>query len=120
MPAAEAQTPTSQPAPASADRSRAAYGAPEPPVMPRKTRTPPLAGGLPAALRGGQERRDLLQLLVVEAAAVLRAEDRHHVVAELTRVGDVLREERGVVGLADLGQVGRAEVRRARARVRVA
>ena len=35
---ADAQSPTSQPASASASSSRAAYGAPEAPVMPRKTR----------------------------------------------------------------------------------
>src|SRR3954454_11402378 len=39
MPAPEAQTPTSQPAATRACNSRTAYGAPEAPVIPRKTRT---------------------------------------------------------------------------------
>src|SRR5205085_2557163 len=113
IPAREAQTPTSHPAPANASRSRAAYGAPDAPVMPRKTRTPALLG----PLRDREEDADVVDVLLAPEVA----EDRHDVVPELARVGDVAREERRpLADLPDRGQVGRAEVRGARAEVRVA
>src|SRR5436309_5948803 len=79
--------------------------------MPRKTRT----GGLFRALGGGEERRQLRELLVVEA------ELRHHVVAELRGVADVAREEVLRPALRAFGtEVGRTLVRAAGAEVRVA
>ena len=87
--------------------------------MPRKTRTSPAS--LLLALRRGEERPDLPRALVGEAAARVEAVDRHHVVAELARVADVARElVRVAPGRADLGQLGRTEVRSAGAEVRVA
>src|SRR6266496_404915 len=98
MPALDAQIPSSTSAPASASTSRAAYGAPEAPVIPRKIRT----AGLFWALGGEEERRQLRELLVVET------ELRHHVVAELRRVADVLHEELFVAPLRTFGaEIGR-------------
>src|SRR2546421_85655 len=73
--ATDAATPTSQSAAASDCTSRFAYGAPDAPVMPRKTRTAerqrtPTA--LLAALRSLEERGELLQVGVPE-----RGERRH-------------------------------------------
>src|SRR4029077_6304393 len=113
-------TPTSQSASVSASRRRAAYGAPDAPVTPRKTRTcgsvsVPLRSLLPAA-RGVQERGDRLDLRRGE----LIAESRHHGVAELARVGDVIGEPlNAAAARALVTEIGRAEVRRAGAQVRV-
>src|SRR5438093_180716 len=60
MPAREAQSPTSQPAWASASSRRAAYGAPDAPVIPRKTRT------LLPALRCLEKGRQLAQVVLAE------------------------------------------------------
>src|SRR5438552_221975 len=79
MPALDAQMPSSTSAPANASTSRAAYGAPEAPVMPTKTRT----AGLFWALGREEELGELGELLIREA------ELRHHVVAELRRIADV-------------------------------
>src|SRR3990170_1803139 len=71
IPAEDAVSPTSQPASARARSSRAAYGAPDAPVTPRKTR---MVLAVVDALGGVEEGRDGGQLLVVEAAAELLAE----------------------------------------------
>src|SRR5207237_832997 len=111
MPAPEAQMPSSTSARTRTSTRRAAYGAPEAPVMPRKTRTARLL----RALGGTEELAELAQLRLAE-----RRELRHHVVAELRRVRDVGREElRALSGLADRAQVGRTEVRAPGAEVRV-
>jgi len=79
--------------------------------MPRKTRT----AGLFRALGREEERRQLRELLVVEA------ELRHYVVAELRRVADVLHEELLVAPLRPFGaEIGRTLVRAPGAEVRVA
>src|SRR5215210_8869115 len=116
MPALDADTPTSQPAAPSASRRRAAYGAPDAPVIPRKTCTSRLPGSA-LALGGLEEVGQLLEILVAEAR-----EHRHHVVAELARVRDVALQVGGVLALlrADVGQVRSARIRRPLARVRVA
>src|SRR5215210_5056070 len=102
MPALDAQRPSSTSAPASASMSRAAYGAPEAPVIPRKMRT----SGLFRALGGQEELRQLPELLIREA------ELGHHRVAELGRVLDVVLEELLRAALGSLvAQVGRALVR---------
>src|SRR6266540_673452 len=77
MPAPEAQIPSSTSAPARTSTRRAAYGAPEAPVMPRKTRTARLF----RAFGGVEELAQLSQLVLPE-----RGEFRHHVVAVLRRV----------------------------------
>src|SRR5438094_6934108 len=74
--------PSSTSAPARASTSRAAYGAPEAPVMPRKTRT----AGLFWTLGREEKRGQLGQLLIGEP------ELRHDVVAELRGVADVRHE----------------------------
>src|SRR4249919_2758348 len=112
MPALDAQMPSSTSAAVSARTRRAAYGAPEAPVMPRKTRT----AGLFRAFGFAQEHAELLQLLLSE-----RGELRHHVVAELRRVCNVFGEEvRPLTALCDRRQVGCAEVGAAGAEVGVA
>src|SRR4051794_771928 len=112
MPALDAQIPSSTSAAVSARTRRAAYGAPEAPVMPRKTRT----AGLFRAFGGAQEHAELMQLLLSE-----RAELRHHVVAELRRVRNVLGEEvRSLTVLSDRRQVRCAEIGAAGAEVGVA
>src|SRR5205085_9318913 len=61
----ETVTPTSQPAATSASRRRAAYGAPDAPVMPRKIRK----GAAPLGLRAlgvGEELGELVELLIRE------------------------------------------------------
>src|SRR5438552_13218695 len=99
MPAREAQTPTSQSAAVSASRSRAAYGAPDAPVIPRKTCTRRLL----RTLRGGQEDPDVADVLRAPEVAELR----HDLVPELARVRDVAREELRVgIRLADGAEVG--------------
>src|SRR4051812_24575993 len=111
MPALDAEIPSSTSARARTSTSRAAYGAPEAPVIPRKTRTARLF----RALGGGQELAELAQLLIAQ-----RTELRHHVVAELRGVLDVVRETLGAAaGRADGREVRRAEVRRAGAQVGV-
>src|SRR5215217_7353785 len=62
MPAREAQTPISQPAAASASRSRPAYGAPDAPVIPRNTRT----AALLRTLGGLEEDGELVQVVLPE------------------------------------------------------
>src|SRR3954471_5620828 len=80
--------------------------------MPRKTRTARLF----RALGRVQERAELVELLVAE-----RSELRHHVVAELRRVLDVGGESVDAAPtLADRGQVRCAEIRAARAEIRMA
>src|SRR5215210_3236630 len=102
MPALDAQRPSSTSAPASASMSRAAYGAPEAPVIPRKMRTSDLF----RALGGEEELRQLPELLVREA------ELGHHRVAELRRVLDVVLEELLRTALRPLvAEVGRSLVR---------
>src|SRR6476660_196607 len=61
-PADDTQTPTSQSASVNASRIRAAYGAPDAPVTPRKTRI--AATTLLAALRRFEEDRDLPDVVV--------------------------------------------------------
>src|SRR6266550_8389421 len=79
--------------------------------MPRKMRT----AGLFRALGGEEERGQLGELLVVEA------ELRHHVVAELRRVADVLHEELLVAPFRTFRtEVGCTLVRAARAEIGVA
>src|SRR5919106_569701 len=109
MPALDAQMPSSTSAPASASTRRAVYGAPEAPVMPRKMRTARLL----RALGGEQELRQLAELLVREA------ELRHHRVAELRRVADVVHQVllRPSLG-ALVAEVRRARVGRARPEIR--
>src|SRR5215208_250120 len=116
MPALDAQTPTSHPAAPSASRRRAAYGAPEAPVIPRKTCTSRLPGSA-LALGGLEEVGQLLQVLFAEPR-----EHRHHVVAELARVRDVALEVRRVLPLlgADVRQVWCARVGGSLAGIRVA
>src|SRR3954451_8356312 len=76
---------------------------------------------LPAALGGVQERAELQQLRGRERTAGLLAVLRHHVVAELRRIGDVFREERDALAArTDRGEVGCAEVAVAVAEVGVA
>src|SRR5437868_5165453 len=124
IPADEAEMPSSTSAPLSASTSRAAYGAPEAPVMPRKTRT-----ALLRALGRVEEDRERLQLRDAEVLplGVLgrdvgeSGELRHHVVAELGRVRDVRRQPLDPLPLrAFRTQVGRAEVTAARAEICVA
>src|ERR671936_775791 len=67
MPALDAQMPSSTSACASTSTRRAAYGAPEAPVMPRKTRM----GRLFRALGGVQELAELPQLVAPATAALL-------------------------------------------------
>src|SRR2546423_1802355 len=111
MPALDAQIPSSTSAPASASTSRAAYGAPEAPVMPRKTRT----AGLFWTLGREEKRRQLGQLLIGEP------ELRHDVVAELRGVADVRHEL--LLRLPSRGfraQIGRTLVRAAGAEIGMA
>src|SRR4051794_15759905 len=104
--------PTSQSASVKASRMRAAYGAPEAPVMPRKTRT--RAPWLFRALRRVQEDRDRMDL----GGTDLQPELRHPVVAELARVGDVRGQPVAPAALRPfVAQVGSAEVGRAGAEV---
>src|SRR5688572_9060502 len=71
--------------------------------------------GLSGALGGEQELRQLVELLVGEA------ELRHHGVAELRRIPDVVREVLPRAALrAGVTEVGRAEIRAAGAEVGVA
>src|SRR6476469_5807053 len=112
MPALDAQMPSSTSAEVSARTRRAVYGAPEAPVMPRKTRT----AGLFRAFGFAQEHAELMQLQLSE-----RGELRHHVVAELRRVCNVFGEEvRPLTALSDRRQVWCAEVGAAGAEVGVA
>src|SRR3954453_2131166 len=109
IPAFEAATPTSAPAPCSASRSRAAYGAPDAPVIPRNTLTQattadPRKRGrrLLLALGLGQEVADLGELRVGQALT----EDGHDRVAVLAGIRDVVGEELGALAaLADRGQI---------------
>src|SRR5262245_44861924 len=79
--------------------------------MPRKTRTARLVGALGLA----QEDAELMQLDVSE-----RGELGHHVVPGFRRVRDVRGEElRPLTALSDRGEVRGAEVRAARAEIRV-
>src|SRR3954464_5552882 len=80
--------------------------------MPRKTRT----AGLFRAFGFAQEHAELIQLLLSE-----RAELRHHVVAELRRVCNVLGEEvRSLTVLSDRRQIWCAKIGTAGAEVGVA
>src|SRR3954470_6459880 len=93
IPAPEAATPTSAPAPCSASRSRAAYGAPDAPVIPTNTliapnysRSAETRAELLRALGLGQEVADVGELRFGQALT----EDGHDRVPELPRVADVL------------------------------
>src|SRR6478672_5535192 len=114
IPAREAQRPISQPAPASASSSRAAYGAPEAPVMPRKTRMAPTLLG---TLGGLEEDGELVQVVVAEIG-----ERRHRRArVDATRALEVVDLELDALVLRALGgEIGRAEVRAARAEIGVA
>src|SRR5262249_21179982 len=116
--------PSSAAAPLGASTSRAAYGAPEAPVMPRKTRT-----ALLRALGGVEEGRDRRQLRDAEILALRvlgrdareGTELRHDVVAELRRVRDVRLETLDALPFRPLGaEVRGAEERTAGAEIRVA
>src|SRR5918997_3546930 len=110
-PAADAVRPISQPASPRARSSLAAYGAPDAPVTPRKTC---ICAALLFALGGVEEGGELGQLLLVHAAAELLAVPGHDRVPELGRVRHVALEILDApTGRADLGEIGRAEVRRA-------
>src|SRR5919109_3707299 len=112
-PALDAQIPSSTSASASTSTSRAAYGAPEAPVIPRKTRT---RGPLSRTLGCKQEVRQLPELLVAE-----RAELRHHGIAELRRVADVRHQVLpGAAFGSHVAEIGRAQVGGTRAQIRVA
>src|SRR6476646_11151265 len=112
MPALDAQMPSSTSACASTSTSRAAYGAPEAPVMPRKMRKAPLL----RALRRIQKLPELVELLIAESREL-----RHHVVAGLGWVLDVVGESRHAeAALADGREVRRPEVRATGPEVRVA
>src|SRR6266545_5260484 len=105
------QTPISQPASASARSRRAAYGAPDAPVMPRKMRIASLA----AVLRFREELPQLVEIVLAEVLEL-----RHHVVPELRGIRDIALEEVLVLRLPDRGEIRCADVRGARAEVRVA
>src|ERR671934_2392893 len=111
MPALDAVTPISQPAPASASSSRAAYGAPDAPVIPRKTCTRLL---LP--LRRLEEDGELAEVRLAE-----RCELRHRRARiDARRALEVVDLELDAQMLrTDVRQVGCAEVRRPVAVVRV-
>src|SRR5436190_22627737 len=83
MPAPDTQMPSSTSACANTSTSRAAYGAPEAPVMPRKTRKAPLL----RPLRRVQKLPELMELRVAEGREL-----RHDGVAKLGRVFDVVGE----------------------------
>src|ERR687887_195242 len=103
--------PSSTSARASVSTSRAAYGAPEAPVIPRKTRMRRLL----RAFGGEEERGELVELLVREA------ELRHDRVTELRRVLDVVVQL--LLRLAPrrfVAQVRRTLVRGAGAEIRMA
>src|SRR3954465_2723572 len=112
-PAREAQRPISQPAAASDSSNRAAYGAPEAPVIPRKTRTTALLRTLGRL----EEDRELVQVLVAE-----RREGRHRRPGiDAARALEVVDLELDALVLRSLlGEVWRAEVRGAGAEVAVA
>src|SRR5712691_460123 len=114
IPAPDAHTPTSQSAATSARNRRTAYGAPEAPVIPRKTRTQRLPSFV--ALRGLEEGRELSELLVAEPG-----ETRHRRARGLARrafeVADL--EVDSEVLRADVGQIRSAELRAAGVLVRV-
>src|SRR5439155_171086 len=117
-PALEAQTPTSQSAASSASSSRAAYGAPDAPVIPRKTCIPRDCDDfLLLALRGLEEGRQLPEPPVPERGEFRHRRARHDARRAL-QVVDLERDAE--VSGADRRQVRRAEVRRAGAEVGVA
>src|SRR5215213_623559 len=114
IPDADTHTPTSTPASESVVRRRAAYGAPEAPVIPRKTFIAARRAGLaPAfgALGLFEERSQLLVLLVREVR-----ERRHRragvdatgalQVVDLELNPAVLRPFRAEVGSAEVGSSG--------------
>src|ERR1700757_3396468 len=103
--------PSSTSAPLSASTSRAAYGAPEAPVMPRKTRTDLLR--TLGRVEEGRDRGELGDAEILPVCVLGRnvregSELRHDVVAELRRVGDVRLQPLHALPLRALG----AEVRR--------
>src|SRR5919198_5435397 len=101
--------PSSTSARASASTSRAAYGAPEAPVIPRKTRMPRLL----RAFGGEQEAGQLVELLVREP------ELGHDCVTELRRVLDVVVQLLlRLPASRFVAQVGGALVRAAGAQIR--
>src|SRR3954454_5621904 len=118
-PAREAQIPISQSAAASASTSRAAYGAPEAPVIPRNTCIPRDCRWslLVRALGGFEEQRELAQAVGTE-----RGERRHRrALIDARRALQVVDLELDTqVSRADVGQVRRTEVLPSRAVVRVA
>src|SRR4029079_18120854 len=101
---------------ASARRSRSAYGAPEAPVTPRKTRTPEGYVLLVSRSFGSRQER-------AERREVVGSEVRvrtHDLVPERRRVRQVLDEVGGVVRLTDRGEIRRAEDPVSLSEVRVA
>src|SRR6266536_2284572 len=107
------QSPSSQSAAASAWTSRAAYGAPEAPVMPRKIRT---KRTLLRAFGGLEEGGELAQVGFAK-----RREHRHRrALVDAARALEVRDLEGDPLVLRALGaQVGGAELRAADAEVRV-
>src|ERR671937_875520 len=111
MPALEAHTPTSTSAALNVSSRRAAYGAPDAPVMPKKTRI-----ALLRALGGVEEHGDRVDRRFPE-----RCELGHHGVPKLGRIRDVRLETLHALALRSLGaEVRRSEVAAARAEIRMA
>src|ERR671935_1608293 len=108
------QSPSSQSAPARACTRRAAYGAPDAPVMPRKMRT---EDSMLGPFRGLEERCELLQVRLAE-----RSEDRHRrALVDAARALQVRDLECDPLSLRALGaQVRRTELRAADAEIGVA
>src|SRR5438094_9399509 len=107
------QTPNSQPASPSACTRRAAYGAPDAPVMPRKI----LTALLLLALGRLEEDREQLQVRVTEVGKRRHRRARVHAARAL----EVVDLELLALALRPLGrEVARPEGRRAAADVRVA
>src|SRR4051812_29681240 len=118
MPALDTEMPTSHSAAASASSSRAAYGAPEAPVIPRKTCIPrDCAPSLLLTLGSFEEDGELAQAFLPE-----RRELRHRRAGiHARRAFQMVHLERDSLVLRPFGgEVGRPEVRRASAEVRVA
>src|SRR4051794_896109 len=108
MPALEAQTPTSQSAAPSASRSRAAYGAPEAPVIPRKTFISwDCALLLLRSLGSFQEDRQILEAFLPERREFRHRRARIHArrtfeMADLVVDAEVPRSDRRKVGSAEV------------------
>src|SRR5439155_24370334 len=126
IPAVDAQTPTSASAAVSASSSRAAYGAPEAPVMPRKTRTESPGAYRPSP-RGPwillrplprlEEDGEVVQIVLAEVGEGLHRRARGHAARALDVVD---RELDALLLRAFRREIGRPEVRAAGAVVRMA